>query len=87
MKLSTIASKYSEKLKFYFVYIKEAHPVDGWRMGQNDRENINIKQHTSIKERCTAAGLMINNEKIGIPALTDSMKNSTLNPLGVGQIA
>jgi len=82
IKLSTIAEKYSDKIKFYYIYIKEAHPVDGWRMKQNDKQNILIKQHTNIKERCTAADIMINNKKINIPVLTDSMKDSTLKAFG-----
>ena len=34
--------KYAEHADFYTIYIREAHPVDGWRMESNDRAGVAV---------------------------------------------
>ena len=55
------------------IYIKEAHPTDGWRMGKNDREGIDIKTHVTYDDRVSACTLAQSKLKIEMPALIDSM--------------
>ena len=51
-------------MDFYAVYIREAHPTDGWQMSDNDRAGIKLEQPQTIEQRnlvathcCTSLGL------------------------------
>ena len=64
-------------MQFYIVYIKEAHPVDGWRTRGNDRSGIKVKQPKTEKERRAVASTCVKKLKLTLPTLLDDMKNST----------
>ena len=58
------------------VYIKEAHPKDGWKSESNERDGINIKDPTTLVAReatATNACALLN---ITWPALVDTMENA-----------
>ena len=38
------------------VYVREAHPTDGWRMSSNDKDGVVFAQPTTDEERCEVAG-------------------------------
>ncbi|KAL9657445.1 hypothetical protein ABK040_016714 [Willaertia magna] len=57
---------------FLTIYIKEAHAVDEWKLGNR----ICIKQHKTIEERKSAALQMINDLKLEIPTFLDTIDNS-----------
>lgn len=59
------------------VYIKEAHPSDGWRMPQNDRAGIDVDQPTSEVERLKVAQTACKALKLSMPCLIDNMLNTT----------
>lgn len=68
--------KYKEKVEFFLIYIREAHPVDGWKVPQNDKEGINVKQPKTDDERKEVASDCVKNLKLSIPALLDDMKDT-----------
>ena len=39
MRLNEIYGNYQDQVRFYVVYIREAHPDDGWRVPENLRQN------------------------------------------------
>ena len=39
----------------YFVYVAEAHTIDGWQMDSNEEEGIRVRQQTELSERISAA--------------------------------
>ena len=55
------------------VYIREAHPEDGWQVPQNERQGIKIKQPTTEKERTDVAHKACTLLKISLPTLVDGM--------------
>lgn len=55
------------------VYIKEAHAADGWVSQGNVRQGINIKNHTSYKDREEVAKTACSLLKIDFPAIVDGM--------------
>lgn len=58
------------------VYIREAHPADGWVSPGNSRENINITDPRSQTERNTTAHkscLLLN---LDLPILVDTMDDT-----------
>ena len=64
-------------MAFYVVYIKEAHPSDGWRMPQNDRAGIDVDQPKSEIERLKVAKTACQALKLSMPCLIDNMLNTT----------
>tara|TARA_B100002051_G_C16356510_1_gene448947 strand:+ start:203 stop:559 length:357 start_codon:yes stop_codon:yes gene_type:complete len=69
--------KYGDQVEFFMVYIKEAHPTDGRQSQANVRENILIKQPTSLEERKEVASEMCSLLKIKLPPLVDTLDDKT----------
>lgn len=65
--------KYGKEVEFFVVYIREAHPTDGWQVGANVREEILITQPKSLLERSGVARQMCEALKISIPTYLDGM--------------
>lgn len=69
-------AKYKDMADFRVVYIREAHPTDGWQVGANERDGILIKNHTTEEERAEAAGACALGLKLSMPMLIDDMKDT-----------
>lgn len=59
------------------VYIREAHPTDGWQVEDNDREQVYYPQPTTADERTEVAAACALRLELSIPTLIDDMQNST----------
>ena len=68
---------YKDKAHFVLVYIREAHPEDGWKMPGNDKADIHINQPTTLGERNKVAHLCTTALSITMPAVVDDIKDST----------
>jgi len=64
-----------ERAEFFAVYIKEAHPTDGWVMGDNSLAGINIAQATSFSERVEAACRCCGALQMEVPMVVDGIDN------------
>ena len=69
-------ARYADQADFYAVYIREAHPTDGWRMESNDRAGIAFKQPISLKERTTVAARCCSALEMTMPLLIDGLDNA-----------
>src|SRR5262245_39398657 len=69
-------ARYGDRVDFYAVYIREAHPLDGWRLESNDRAGIKFKQPRSIAERFDVAGQCCSALKMTMPLLIDGLDNA-----------
>ena len=58
-------------MAFYVVYIREAHPSDGWQMASNIREHIVFASPKSLGERDEVAGVCVRRLGLEIPALVE----------------
>ena len=68
--------KYKDRANFVMVYVREAHPTDGWRMESNDRVGAITAQPKSYEERADVAqkcGRLFN---IGFPMLVDTIDDT-----------
>ncbi len=59
------------------IYIREAHPEDGWQVPMNPSEGVVYRQHQSLEERTEVAQACSLNLKYSFPTLVDDMNNST----------
>ena len=67
--------KYGDKVAMYVVYIREAHPSDGWQMRKNERDGVLFKQPKSLMERIKVASSCQAGLKIDMPIIVDKMDN------------
>jgi hypothetical protein len=67
---------YKDQAEFYLVYIREAHPTDGWKSRKNTREGINVEQPKNLDERGKVAKTCVASLKIDFPCLLDDMKGT-----------
>jgi hypothetical protein len=65
--------RYGDRVTFLAVYVREAHPTNGWRMASNDRVGIEIKQPTRSGERQAVARRCHSALEMTMPVLVDEM--------------
>lgn len=49
--VEAVHQRYKDRATFVMVYVREAHPTDGWKMDSNGRIGIAVKQPTTYTER------------------------------------
>jgi hypothetical protein len=57
------------------VYVREAHPTDGWRMTSNDRAGVAFAQPKTFADRQKVAGQCSLALKMTIPLLVDGIRD------------
>ncbi len=65
--------RYGDKVEFVGVYVREAHPIDGWRMDSNDRAGIEIAQPKSARERTAVAARCCQALRMTMPLVVDGL--------------
>ena len=59
------------------VYIREAHPTDGWQVEDNERDRVFFRQPRSAAERHAIADACALRLDLSMPTLLDDMQDST----------
>jgi thiol-disulfide isomerase/thioredoxin len=65
--------RYQDRATFVMVYVREAHPTDGWRMDSNDRAGVATAQPRTYDERAEVAQTCGRLLGLGFPMLVDSI--------------
>ena len=68
--------RYGNRVEFIGVYVREAHPTDGWRVEGNDRAGVSFAQPTTKEERDSVAAKCCTALKMTIPLLVDSLSDA-----------
>jgi hypothetical protein len=81
--LHSLYKEYSDQIQFIKIYIREAHPVDGWWFGkgimnillslQGSKASRDLYDPKTIQERRTAAGECEQSLQYGIKTYVDEM--------------
>jgi hypothetical protein len=84
--LGKLYEKFRQKVQFLNIYIREAHPVDGWWLGKGafraviklsrSKAALNIYDPTTIEERREVAGQCVGALHYGIPTYVDDMDDA-----------
>jgi Iodothyronine deiodinase len=69
--------KFGDRVEFFVVYIREAHPTDEWQVESNENEGVLFAQPKSLDERVAVAHACALGLELSIPTLIDNMDNST----------
>ena len=75
--MNDVFKQFGEKAQFIFVYIQEAHPTDGWQLPVNERDGVLHRQPQSLEERQQVCSLSVEQLKLGMLTLVDTMDNKT----------
>jgi alkylhydroperoxidase family enzyme len=71
--------RFGGQVEFVAVYVREAHPTDGWRMSSNDRAGITVKQPSEFGERVDVAKKCCAALEMSMPLLVDSIDDHVGN--------
>ena len=75
MRLNEIYETYRSDVEFFLIYIREAHPSDGWQTPQNLYDDVVFETPSSEDERAEIAGVCQINQDIRLPMLLDGIDN------------
>ncbi len=67
--------RYSDRVNFVTVYIKEAHPQDEWQMPENEKEAVCYPQPRSLSQRVAIANDFAKRFRYEVPLLVDDIDN------------
>jgi thiol-disulfide isomerase/thioredoxin len=68
--------RYKDRATFVMVYVREAHPTDGWRMQSNERVGVATAQPTTYDERVGVAQRCGKLLGLGFPMLVDTIDDA-----------
>ena len=71
--LEELYDRHGDAVAFFIVYIREAHPEDGWVLEANREEGIALSDPTSLGERADAAHACALRLRTRIPVLLDDV--------------
>jgi hypothetical protein len=71
--LQQLYDRHGDEVAFFIVYIREAHPEDGWVLSANREEEIALADPTSLDERAAAAEACVLRLRTRIPVLLDDV--------------
>jgi thiol-disulfide isomerase/thioredoxin len=67
---------YKDRATFVMVYVREAHPTDGWQMESNDRVGVSLPQPRTYEERVAVAKTCGARLGLGFPMLVDTIDDT-----------
>ena len=80
--LEELHERHGDEVPFFIVYIREAHPEDGWVLADNRREEIAIDDPTTLDERAGAAAACALRLRTSIPILLDDVDDAVASAYG-----
>jgi hypothetical protein len=80
--LEELHERYRDEVAFFVVYIREAHPEDGWVLADNRREEIALRDPTTLEERAAAAEACALRLRTSIPILLDDVDDAVASAYG-----
>ena len=74
--IQKLYQRYKDRATFMMVYVREAHPTDGWSMDSNDRMGVSERQPKSYEERVEVAKKCSKTLDLGFPMLVDTIDDA-----------
>ena len=71
--MNSLYKKYGNQVEFFLIYIREAHPTDGWQVSKNKRDGVLFTQPKTLNQRVQIAKTMCLKLNISIPPLIDRL--------------
>lgn len=71
--LEQLFKRFKDRVDFRVVYIREAHPTDGWQVPQNRKDGVLVATAKTTDDRARAASVCTLGLKISIPVVIDGL--------------
>ena len=73
--MEEIHQRYKDRVAFLSIYVREAHPTNGWREPGNDKVGISILQPANKTDRVAVAKKCCSTLEMTMPLLVDEMND------------
>jgi hypothetical protein len=80
--LEELYDRHGSEVAFFVVYIREAHPEDGWVLEDNREDGIALVDPVSLDERAAAADACALRLRTRIPILLDDVDDAVAAAYG-----
>jgi hypothetical protein len=80
--LEKLHRQYGDQVAFFVIYIKEAHPEDGWVLGRNRRADVRVIDPSTDELRAELAQTCAIRMRIQMPVLVDRIDNAVSSAYG-----
>jgi hypothetical protein len=70
-----MAERYKDVVPFVLVYVREAHPTDGWQVRENVADGVLVATARTQQEKDEHADLCVVKLDIKFPTVVDAMDN------------
>lgn len=77
--VEAVRERQKENAEFLFIYVREAHPTNGWVMKSNEKVGVAVAQPTTFEERSAVAEQCAAKLKPSIPLLVDDIDDTVGN--------
>lgn len=77
--VEAVWNRQKEHADFLFVYVREAHPTDGWAMKSNEKAGVLVSQPRTFEERQLVAEQCVAKLKPSIPFYVDDIADTAGN--------
>jgi hypothetical protein len=77
-----MARRYDGRVQFLAVYIREAHPLDGWIISENVRSGIAVSDPTTLEQRREVASTCATGLRMQMPIVVDDVDNAVASAYG-----
>lgn len=77
--LDAIYNRYKGDATFLMVYVREAHPSDGWIMESNTRVGVKVAQPKTLEERVKVCDQFCQKLKPNMPVVVDEIEDTAGN--------
>ena len=73
--IDRLYEKYKDRANFLMVYVREAHPSDGWKMESNTKVGVEVVQPKTMEERTGVANQFCSRLHPNIPVVVDELSD------------
>lgn len=80
--LDALADRYRGRISFVAVYIREAHPEEGWILPENRRSGVAVEEPQNDEARQGVAAACAANLRLRMPMVVDGIDNAVASAYG-----
>ena len=77
-----MAARHGDRVSFLAVYIREAHPEDGWILPENRRSGLSVHDPRTDEERLAVASTCATRLLMKMPMALDRVDNAVASAYG-----
>jgi len=80
--LDALADRFRDRVSFLTVYIREAHPEEGWILPENRRSGVAVDEPQSDEARREVATACATTLRLRMPMVVDAVDNAVASAYG-----